>query len=143
MSTLDEHKLISRRWREAWGTPAIEAAYAECLASDFRAQFFGRGSIDREAYIRYDRRFAAAFSHASMTVHEIVAEADLVMLRLVWRGVHTGAIEGAPEPTHKPFQVSGFALDRFRDGKIIEHVPLIDQHALFDQLGLLRTSHDG
>jgi predicted ester cyclase len=142
MTTLDEHKVISRRWHEAWGTPAIDAAYAECLADDFRANFFARGWISRDAYIRYDRRFAAAFSNTRMLVQEAVAEGDLVMSRMIWRGVHTGPIEGAPEPTHKPFEVVGFALDRFRERRIVEHVPLFDQYTLFDQLGLLRAARE-
>jgi steroid delta-isomerase-like uncharacterized protein len=142
LSILDDHKVISRRWHEAWGTPEIEAAYAECLALDFRAQFFGRGWIDREAYIRYDRRFAAAFSNSRITVEEAVAEGDRVMLRMIWRGVHTGPIEGVPEPTHKPFEIPGFAVDRFRDQRIVEHVPLFDQYSLLDQLGALRGARD-
>src|ERR1700755_1491520 len=130
MSTANQHKEISRRWHEAWGTPDIDQAYADCLAPDFRAQFFGRGWSDREAYIRYDRRFAEAFSNSRITVLDMVAEGDSVMVRMGWRAGDTGAIEGAAEPTRRPFEIMGFGLDRFRDGRIVEYVPLFDQYGL-------------
>jgi predicted ester cyclase len=87
-------KQISRRWHEAWGTPDIEAAYRECLAPDFRVLFFGQGWVDRDAYIKGDRAFMAAFAEIEMKVEEAVAEGDTVISRMTWRGRHTGMLFG-------------------------------------------------
>ena len=129
------NKAVSKRWHEAWGTSGIVAAYRECLAADFTADFFGQGRVDRATYIARDQEFASGFSDAGITVEEMVAEDDRVMARMTWRGRHTGTILGTPA-TGRRFEVAGFAVDRFRDGQVIEHVPVIDQLALLRQLGL-------
>jgi predicted ester cyclase len=136
MLEAEKNKSIARRWHEAWGTSAIAAAYDECLASDFRAQFFGQGWVDRATYIRLDQEFAAAFSNSHITVDESVAEGDTVMSRMTWRAVHTGTFQGI-QPTDRRFEIMGFAVDRFRNGRVVEHVPLFDQFSLFQQLGLI------
>ena len=138
MST-EKNKETSRRWHEAWGTPRIAAAYEECLAPDFRALFFGQGWVDKATYTRRDQEFGQAFRDIRITVDEMVAEGDVVMCRMTWRAVHVGSLPGLPA-TGKAFEVGGFSLDRFRDGRVVEHRPLFDQYALMQQLGLLPAS---
>jgi steroid delta-isomerase-like uncharacterized protein len=133
---LEHNKAVSRRWHEAWGTSTITAAYNECLAPDFTADFFGQGKVDRATYIERDQEFARAFSDIRITVEELVAEDDRVMVRMTWRGRHTGQALGIP-PTGKRFEVAGFAVDRFRAGRVVEHLPLFDQLALLQQLGVV------
>jgi steroid delta-isomerase-like uncharacterized protein len=139
MLETEKNKSIARRWHEAWGTSDIRAAYDECLAPDFRAQFFGQGWVDRDTYIRLDQEFAAAFSDSHITVDEIVAEGDIVMSRMTWRGVHTGPFQDI-QPTGKRFEIMGFAVDRFDQGRVVEHIPLFDQFSLFQQLGGFDTN---
>ncbi|MGH3992247.1 MAG: ester cyclase, partial [Pseudonocardiaceae bacterium] len=129
------NKAVSRQWHEAWGTSGITAAYAECLAPEFTAEFFGQGTVDRATYIARDQEFAAGFSDIRMTVEELAAEGDRVMVRMTWRGRHTGDALGFPA-TGRRFEVAGFAVDRFRSGKVIAHVPLFDQLGLLRQLGV-------
>jgi steroid delta-isomerase-like uncharacterized protein len=131
---LEQNKAVSRRWHEAWGTSGITAAYAECLDPEFTAQFFGQGTVDRATYIARDQEFAAGFSDIRITVEEMVAEADRVMVRMIWRGRYTGDVLGFP-PSGRRFEVAGFAVDRFRSGKVIRHAPLFDQLGLLRQLG--------
>jgi steroid delta-isomerase-like uncharacterized protein len=134
----EQNKAVSKRWHEAWGTSEIGSAYRECLAPDFTAEFFGQGKVDRATYIERDQEFARGFSDLKITVEELVAEDDRVMVRMTWRGRHTGKVLGIP-PTGKRFEVAGFAVDRFREGQVVEHVPLFDQLALFQQLGVVRA----
>jgi steroid delta-isomerase-like uncharacterized protein len=140
MST-EQNKAVSRRWHEAWGTSEIASAYDECLAPDFTAEFFGQGKVDRATYIERDQEFARGFTDLSITVEELVAEDDRVMVRMTWRGRHTGEVVGIP-PTGRRFEVAGFAVDRFRGGRVVEHVPLFDQLALLQQLGVV-PAHPG
>ena len=121
------------RWHEAWGTAQITAAYEDCLAPDFRALFFGQGWIDRATYIERDQSFMRAFSDIRLSIEEIVGEGDLVFCRMLWRARHSGPLMGI-EPTGRSFEIMGFAQDRFRSGRVIEHVPLFDQASLFQQL---------
>jgi predicted ester cyclase len=55
---------------------------------------------------------------------------------MTWRAVHTGTFQGI-QPTGRRFEIMGFAVDRFRQGRVVEHVPLFDQFSLFQQLGLI------
>jgi len=131
--SVEQNKAVSKRWHEAWGTPKIKAAYEECLAPEFRALFFGQGWVDRAKYIEGDQTFLSAFADIRITVEEIVGENDLVICRLRWRARHVGPILGI-EATGRDFDVGGFAQDRFRDGRVIEHIPLFDQAGLMRQL---------
>jgi predicted ester cyclase len=133
--TINDNKATSKRWHEAWGTPDLPAAYRTCLHPKFEAEFFGQGRVDRDAYMRGDTAFLAAFSGTKMVVEEMVAEGDTVVCRMTWRGRHTGDAPGLPA-TGKPFEIMGFGLDRYEDGLVIEHIALFDQAALRAQLGL-------
>jgi predicted ester cyclase len=131
---IEDQKAVSKRWHEAWGTTDIDEAYADCLAPDFKALFFGQGWIDKESYIERDREFSTAFSDVKITVEEQISEGDLVFCRMSWKGRHTGDIPGAAA-TGRSFEIMGFCQDRFRDGRVVEHIPLFDQASLLEQLG--------
>ena len=131
-----QNKAVSRRWYEAWGTDAIETACAECLAADFVAHFSGQGTLDRATYIRLDREFAAAFRDSRIMVDELIGENDTIATRMRWCAMHTGKILGVA-PTGKRFEIAGFAMDRFRGGRVIEHFPLFDQLSMLQQLGVV------
>lgn len=130
---IEENKKVSKRWHEAWGTSGIKNAYAECLAPDFRALFFGQGWVDRATYVERDQAFMAAFDDVHFTIEDLAGEGDLVFCRLRWRARHIGPVLGI-EPTGRSFEVMGFAQDRFRAGKIVEHIPLFDQASFLQQL---------
>lgn len=99
--------------------------------------FFGRGWIDREAHIRCDLRFVAAFTNSRLTIQEIWwRKTTWLMVRVIGRGVHAGAIDEVPEPTLRPFEVEGLGVDRFRNRRTVEHVPWDDPFGRFDQSGV-------
>ena len=132
MST-DTNRESSREWHQAFGTPNLRSAYDKFLADDFKALFFGFGWVDRDAYIAGDQEFATAFENVRMTVEETAAEGDLVFCRMRWRGTHIGDVLGIPA-SGKDFDVVGFCQDRYRDGKVVEHIPLFDTASLQQQL---------
>jgi predicted ester cyclase len=133
-TTVERNKATSKRWHEAWGTDAIDDAYETCLAPDFTAEIFGQGVVGRDEYIARERAFVAAFSDSRITIEEMVGEGDTVMVRMTWEARHTGEVLGIA-PTGRPFRISGFAADRHRDGKVVEHVRLFDRPSLLRQLG--------
>jgi predicted ester cyclase len=133
-TTVDRNKAISKRWHEAWGTNAIDDEYEAWFAPDFTAEILGLGVVDRDEYIARDRAFRAAFSDSCISIEEIVGESDTVMVRMTWEARHTGEIFGIA-PTGRRFMISGFAADRFRDGRIVGHVRLFDRASLLGQLG--------
>ena len=77
-----------------------------------------------------------AFSEIELDVQDTVAEDDKVLVRLQFRGVHSGAF-GDYEATGNRFDVAVLDLFRMEDGKIAEQWPAIDNIGLQQQIGML------
>src|SRR6267378_821134 len=85
------------------------------------------------------RRYFAAIDEAGKTgdasvIEDFVAEGDEVVGRITGFGTHEGELFGIPR-TGRTFQVTGIAIWRIRDGRIVEHWHQTDQVALMQQLG--------
>ncbi|MFH5800867.1 ester cyclase [Haladaptatus sp. CMAA 1911] len=91
----------------------------------------GRSAI-RESY----NSFLTAFPDVSQTVENIVAEGDLVAMRITSRGTHTGVLGGL-EPTGKEIEVQQMFFARIENGMIIERWFLPDNLSLLQQLGVI------
>lgn len=77
-----------------------------------------------------------AFPDLKVTVQDIVAEGDLVVIAWSGGGTHLGDLMGIP-PTGKTGYMSGITFNRMEDGRIAERWGNNDQVGLFAQLGLL------
>jgi steroid delta-isomerase-like uncharacterized protein len=69
-----------------------------------------------------------------VTIEDMIAEGDRVVVRNTWRGTHTGPLFGIP-PTGKSFVLKGIVIWRIRDGRICERWATLDQLGLRQQLG--------
>jgi predicted ester cyclase len=131
--SVEANKQASREWHESFGTDKLTSAYEKFLAEDFRASFFGHGWVDREAYMKGDQEFVAAFKNVTMSVEAIVGEGDLVFCRMRWRGTQVAPVLGI-QSKGMDVDIVGFCQDRFRAGKVVEHIPLFDLASLTQQL---------
>jgi len=77
----------------------------------------------------------SAFPDFHMTVHEILAEGDKVVVRMAIGGTHRGAFLGVP-PTNKQVNVEGIDIIRVRDERAVEHWGVMDVAAMMQQLGV-------
>jgi steroid delta-isomerase-like uncharacterized protein len=110
---------------------------AELLSPDFVSHFPGVPQpMNREQYIQFNTAVMRAFPDFKQTVEDIVAEGDTVALRMTGRGTHTGVFQGMP-PTGKQFAITGMAIRRIADGKIVEEWANPDQLGLMQQIGAL------
>ena len=92
-------------------------------------------SLDREGV----KQAAEIFRVATPGSHEIplqVAEGDLVVSRVVGRGVHAGELMGIPA-TNKQVETEGIVIHRVRDGKIVEYWSVVDMARVLQQVGVL------
>jgi steroid delta-isomerase-like uncharacterized protein len=138
MST-EENKALIRRYIQAIddnesGDWDILDDY---IAEDFVAHNppFPGVSLDREGI----KQAAEIFRQATPGRHEIpmqVAEADLVVSRVIGRGRHEGELMGIPA-TDKEVETDGFAVHRIRDGKIVEYWSVVDVAGVLQQIGAL------
>jgi steroid delta-isomerase-like uncharacterized protein len=68
-----------------------------------------------------------------VTIEDILAEGDRVVVRNIWRGTHTGPFMGLA-PTGKRFELKGMVLWRLADGKLKERWATLDHWGLRQQL---------
>jgi predicted ester cyclase len=85
--------------------------------------------------------FHAAFPDLHLTIEDLIADGDLVAVRMTLHGTHQGNFQGLA-PTNK--HVSVFAVDvvRIQDGRFREHWGGPDMLPLLQQLGAT-VSTDG
>jgi ketosteroid isomerase-like protein len=77
----------------------------------------------------------------NITIEEMIAEGDRVMVRWSSRGTHQGESHGLP-PTGKQVTNSGINIFRVADGKIAEVWDIYDRLWLWQQLGVLPELKD-
>ena len=79
-----------------------------------------------------------AFPDVHFTIDEQIAEGDQVVTRWTADGTHTGELVGIPA-TGKTSTVTGIAVDRIVNGKIVESWGIFDQFGMMQQLGVIPT----
>jgi steroid delta-isomerase-like uncharacterized protein len=135
--TTEQNKAVVRRFFEAFEADD-QAALNELLAPDLVAYSHGGpGPQTREAHVQGIRMWNAAFSDTRFTIHEQIAEGDMVATRETMRSVHSRAdFQGLP-PTGKEITTSAVSIERIKDGKIVERRVISDFLGVMQQLGLV------
>jgi steroid delta-isomerase-like uncharacterized protein len=80
--------------------------------------------------------YLTAFPDLHVSIEDIIAEGDKVVIRFTSRGTQTRAFAGIP-PTGKQVMVSSILVARITDGKIVEQWGLDDQMGMLQQLGVI------
>jgi predicted ester cyclase len=137
--SLDENKQLIRRYIEAIDANQSSdwSVLDDYLAEDFVAHNppIPGVSLDREGM----KQAAELFRIATPGRHEIamqVAEDDLVVSRIVGRGIHAGELLGIPA-TQKEVETEGIAIHRIRGGKIVEYWSVTDVARVLQQVDAL------
>jgi steroid delta-isomerase-like uncharacterized protein len=127
-SGMEQNKVVVRRWIEEGFNKKDLNAVDELFAEDFLVN----GRKIRRAGLKQSmsRRFTA-FPDLHVTITELLAEGDKVVIWYTAQGTQRGEFEGI-RPTGKPVSWIGADLLRVENGKIVE------AHFLDDSLGLMR-----
>ena len=137
-ASVERNKAVSRRWIEVFNE-RDDAAEADVRAQDYVAYApvsLEPAPLDSEAWTRFLSGFVEAFPDLRLTVEDAVGEGDLVAQRIHFAGTHTGEFQGLP-PTNRKVEFSGLELNRFVDGRVVEHWFQMDSLTLLQQLGLV------
>jgi predicted ester cyclase len=86
------------------------------------------------AGLRQRAEMLADAFRAHISMEDVIAEGDNVVVRFTNDLVHEGTFRGIPA-TGRTATIQGIAIHRLRDGKIAERWILVDNLALLQQLG--------
>ena len=135
---VEGNKAASRRWIEVFNQ-RDDAAEADVRAPDFVAYAppsLEPAPLHPEAWTRFLSGFVAGFPDLRLTVEESLGEGDLVAQMIHFEGTHTGDFQGLP-PTQRKVTFTGLELNRFVDGRVVEHWFQLDSLTLLQQLGMV------
>jgi predicted ester cyclase len=142
--TLEEdNKALIQRYFEEFDAAAQDGRGAsvldEFVAPDFVDHSPSPGfTPDLEGLKQAYNHFLAASPDGYHIVEDMIAEGDKVMTRVSAYGTQTGELFGIP-PTGKQIRMTGIAVHRIANGKIVEHWSELDNLGVMQQLGVVPT----
>ena len=83
----------------------------------------------------------SVWSDWGMTVDELIAEDDRVMVRWTFHGTQRGELYGLP-PTNRHVTYSGINIFRILEGKIADITDISDRLWMWQQLGVLPETNE-
>lgn len=116
-------------------------AFVDLHAEDIVVHSGGNEVSGIDAVVEYSWRQLDAFPDLTETVETVVAEDDVVAVRLRLTGTHRGELFGI-EPTGNAVDVASMALFRIEDGELAEMWNHPDTYRILDQLGVLDAPAD-
>jgi predicted ester cyclase len=114
MSTDDNKKAARRMTEETWNHGNMDVIDEICDPS--YTMHGGGGTAELKQAIEEFRR---GFPDGSMTIEEMVAEGETVVLRWTGQGTHLGEYQGVA-PTGKRITTTGISIYHFANGKLVE-----------------------
>ena len=126
--SIEANKALARRIvDEMWNTRNLN------VIDEVYAPQFGGGHATARQFVEAN---LAAFPDLQITIHDQIAEDDLVTTRYSMRATHQGEIANIP-PTGKQFEVTGIEMHRFAEGKLIELWNIVDMLGILQQVGII------
>lgn len=130
----EQNKKIARRMFEEGEGQGNLAVIDELIANDFVNHTPFGEMHGQEPARQFILMLRQGFPDLEVTVEDQVAERDCVATRWSARGTHQGEFQGVP-PTGNPIEISGVAISRIANGKVIEQWANPDLLALMQQIG--------
>jgi steroid delta-isomerase-like uncharacterized protein len=139
MSTEENKALVRRLIEEIWNQGHL-AVFDELYAPDFLFHDPGLPQVrTREEDKRWIAGILKSFPDFQITIEDVIAEGNQVVVRMTGRGTNTGDIL-APSPhpaTGKHVTITAIAIARVEGGQFVEIWHQVDWLGLFQQLGLI------
>jgi steroid delta-isomerase-like uncharacterized protein len=119
----EDNKALMRRWFEEVWNKGREDAIDEMFAADGIAHGLadetGGPLRGPDGFKPFFRKFRDSFPDIEVIVEDMIAEDDKVASRCRLRGKHSGDALGFAA-TARPIEITGIAITRLKDGKIVE-----------------------
>ena len=134
--TLEQNKDIAQRFIQQVFVKADPSAVDELATDDFTPHSWGQMPSGRDSLKAAQQRVMKGLSDARMTVEDVIADGDKVVVRLASHGRHDGEFMGMPA-SGKEYTISEIHIFRIEDGKVAEHWRDADMLGLMQQIGAL------
>jgi steroid delta-isomerase-like uncharacterized protein len=108
----------------------------QIFAPDFVAHMPGQPPMDRAAFERFVSGVADGLPGYTYEIHDQIAQGDLVVNRITWRGVHSRPMAGVPA-TGRSVELRGINMFRVHDGRVVEQWAELDMLGLLQQIGAI------
>ena len=130
----DENKDVVRRFvDEVLAAGRIEAI-DELVAPDFVSHTWGMTDAGRDALSSKTPQVHSRLADVEMTIEDLVADGDRVVVRLTSAATPTGEFMGVPA-AGKRYTIGEIHWFRVRDGQVVEHWHQMDGLGLMRQIG--------
>jgi steroid delta-isomerase-like uncharacterized protein len=127
---------LNLRWIQAFNERDWKTESA-VRSDDFNACLSGvKGPMDSAGWAAFMSGFTSAFPDAQISIESCIAEGDTSVARWMLTGTHQGEFQGIP-PTGRTVKFRGIELNRFVNGKLVEHHCNFDNIAMLQQIGAL------
>jgi steroid delta-isomerase-like uncharacterized protein len=134
LSSTDANKALVRR---AIGyNHGVADEGSEIFAPNFVAYMPGQPPMDRATFEQYVAGVAAGLPGYTYEIHDQIAQGDLVVNRITWRGVHSGSLAGVPA-TGRSVELRGINMFRVKDGRVTAQWAQLDMLGLLQQIGAI------
>ena len=137
MSAEDTKAIVDRFWDEVWNKKNLTIA-DDLLPDNVILHNFDVVVEGRDAWRQTMTPFFIGFPDLSFTVEFTICEGDKVAVRYSVTGTHKGDFRGIA-PTDKSIKISGVAIYRVTQGKIVEVWSQPDKLGLLQQIGAIPT----
>jgi steroid delta-isomerase-like uncharacterized protein len=132
---IEENKAVVLRWFAELDRGNLDIV-DELIADDYVDHNPALPNLPpgREGVRQYVRILKAAFPDASHTIEDVIAEGNKVMTRVTARGTFLGECIGY-QPNGNIIEISGIAVHRVENGRLIEHWAHADMAGFMHQIG--------
>ena len=135
---VEDNKRLVRRWTdEVWNQGKLDLI-DELVAPDYVRQdpAWPEEVQGREGLRQYVSTVRQAFTDLQVTIEDIIAEADKVVVRWRAKATHQGDFLGI-RPTWREIAMAGISIHRIASGRIAETWDRYDALGLMQQLGVV------
>jgi predicted ester cyclase len=112
----------------------------EVAAPNYTVHIPGAPPLDREGMKAFGNSFYAACPGLSHNIEDVIADGNMVALRMTIRGSQTQPFftpAGELPPSGKSFEMPVQNMIRFEDGKVVEQWSAFDMLGFMQQIGAI------
>jgi steroid delta-isomerase-like uncharacterized protein len=136
MTTSTDRKHALERYYEGFNSGNLDVIY-EIVAPDHESHGTeGNDKTGPEHLWQWATDQIAAFPDLHITVNDWIIEDDRVVSRFTATGTHTGEPYAGIPTTGRHVEITGVAIDKFGDDKIVESWLLMEEMSMARQLGV-------